>query len=83
MSPQGNLLTALSIFKPLRDLTMFLSIFLEVFLICIASRRGQAGCYQHTIIYIAAGPVVLEKLCNVIDANEKITRLQLKSEIAK
>ncbi|MEE8288688.1 MAG: hypothetical protein V3R25_04655 [Nitrosomonadaceae bacterium] len=63
---------------------MFLSIFLDVFLIGIANRRGQAGCYQHTIIYIAAaGPVVLEKPCNVIDANEKITMLQLKSEIAK
>lgn len=63
---------------------MFLSIFFDVFLICIANRRGQAGCHQHTIICIAAaGPVVLEKLCNVIDANEKITTLQLKSEIAK
>jgi len=50
---------------------------------CIASKRGGAGCYQHTIIYIAAGPVVLEKLCNVIGANKKIARLQLKSEIAK
>ena len=63
MGPQGNPLTALSIFKPLRDLTMFLSILLEVFLICIASRRGQVGCYQHIIIYIAARPVVLKKLC--------------------
>ena len=67
-----------------RNLAVLLSIFLDKSLISRANRRGQAGCYQHTITCIvAAGPVVLKEPCNVIDANGKIITLQLKSEIAK
>ena len=67
-----------------RDLVRFFSIFLDGFLIGIANRRGQAGCYQHKIIcMVFIEPVISKYLCNVIDENEKIDTLQLKPGIAK